>query len=443
MCCMQLGALCKKRLSVFSISLGCPKNRVDTEHLLGSLGFAIYPVKHIGRARLIFINTCAFIEPAVKESIHTILSIVEHVKTCKRKPFVAVGGCLVGRYGREELAKEIPEVDLWLPSRDLEKWPILLRTALGEDGEENFFGRFLSTGPSYAWLKIGDGCRHACSFCTIPQIRGGLTSYTMQGLVQEAKRLLENGISELDLVAQDVTAWQGENGESLVHLLDSHSSLPKLLWLRLLYLYPSGLSEELLRFVSERGFPLLPYFDIPLQHSHPQILERMGRPFAKDPRFILEKIWRFVPHAILRTTFIVGFPGETEAQYASLCRFVEEGHFQHVGVFAYQREEGSRAYDYANQVSSSVAEGRKRTLLEIQEEVSARKLEKYVGENMDVLIDSVNPEWPGLYNGRVWFQAPEVDGQTYISGLGPMLVPGNMVNAEICESESYDLKALV
>ena len=276
----------------------------------------------MGRARLVFINTCGFIAPAVRESVRAVLDAVNRLARCKNKPLLAVAGCMVGRYGAEELARELPEVDLWLPTGDLADWPAMLARALNLPEGAGGGGRLLSTGPSYAWLKIGEGCRHNCAFCTIPSIRGGLRSEPVPGLLAEARGLLEQGVRELVLVAQDVTAWGGDlaGKKSLLHLLEGLLGLDGLAWLRLLYLYPSGVTPELLRFMKESGGPLLPYLDIPLQHAHPEVLARMGRPFAGDPRRVLDRVRDALPEAAVRTTFIVGYPGESEAHFDSLCR---------------------------------------------------------------------------------------------------------------------------
>ena len=393
-------------LPVWSLSLGCPKNRVDTEHLLGSLGMPVHSVEHMGRARLVFINTCGFIEPAVRESIRSILDAVERLGRCKRRPLLAVAGCMVGRYGVKDPAAP---------------------------------GRLLSTGPSYAWLKVGEGCRHKCAFCTIPSIRGPLRSVPAADLREEARGLLAGGVRELVLVAQDLTSW-GSDFDTPQSLLDELLPLDRLTWLRLLYLYPSGVTPELLRYMREAGPQLLPYFDIPLQHAHPEVLTRMGRPFAKDPRRVVDRVREALPEAALRTTFIVGYPGETEEHFQALCRFVEETRFRHLGVFAYQAEEGTPAAAMPDQVPVEVREERRATLMEIQAEISEQQLQESVGQTMPVLVDAPHDEWPGLHVGRVWFQAPEVDGITYVSGLG--VAPGALVQGDIVESSTYDLTAL-
>ena len=342
----------------------------------------------------------------------------------------------------EELARELPEVDLWLPTGDLADWPAMLAQALNLPEGAGSGGRLLSTGPSYAWLKIGEGCRHNCAFCTIPSIRGGLRSEPVPGLLAEARGLLERGVRELVLVAQDVTAWGADlaGKKNLPHLLEGLLALDGLAWLRLLYLYPSGVTPELLRFMKESGGPLLPYLDIPLQHAHPEVLARMGRPFAGDPRRVLDRVRDALPEAAVRTTFIVGYPGESEAHFDSLCRFVEECRFQNLGVFAYQAEEGTKAAELPDQVPEETRERRRATLMEIQAGISESLLAERVGQRLPVLVDAPHPEWPGLHSGRVWFQAPEVDGMTYVSG--PDVTPGALVECDIVENTEYDLTAL-
>ena len=426
-------------LRIWSLSLGCPKNRVDSERLRGSLGVPVEPVRTMGRAELVFINTCAFIEPAVRESLRAILDAAQRLRRCRRRPLLAVAGCLVGRYGQQELARELPEVDLWLPTSDLARWPVLLATALGLPLPVGN-ARLLSTGPSYAWLKVAEGCNHACAFCTIPSIRGRLHSMPMPTVVQEARSLLAQGVRELILVAQDLTAWGADLNLKLGHLLEQLAPLDGLAWLRLLYLYPSGVTEELLRCIKDCGPPLLPYLDIPLQHAHGDVLRRMGRPFVGDPRRVLDKVRSVLADAVLRTTFIVGYPGESEAQFQYLCRFVEESRFQHVGVFAFQAEEGTVAASLPQQIPDAVKEERRAILMELQAEISADLLAQRVGSRMEVLVDASHPEWPGLHCGRVWLQAPEADGMTYVSGPG--VVPGRLVECDIVEQTAYDLTAL-
>ncbi len=429
-------------LSVYSVSLGCPKNRVDTEHLIGSLGVAVRPVEAVEDAELVVINTCGFILPAVEESVRTILETVEDIgEMGGKRPFVVVAGCLVGRYGEKELAPELPEVDLWLPNQVIEDWPHMLAQKLGLPAPL-VAGRILSTGPSYAWLKVSDGCRHNCSFCTIPMIRGPHRSTDAGILAREAEGLIDQGVKEIILVAQDVTAWGEDIGakHGLATLLDELLPLKGLERLRLMYLYPAGLTENLLKYMRDAGGPLVPYFDIPTQHAHSDILSRMGRPFARDPRKVIDRVRNIFPEAALRTSLIVGFPGETEEHYATLTDFVEETRFTHLGVFAYKAEEGTPAADMPDQVDDKVKEWRRDALMELQGEISEEIMEGYLGSRQKILVDASHEEWPSLYTGRAWFQAPEIDGMTYVSG--PNVKAGEMIEADIVEARTYDLVAL-
>jgi tRNA-2-methylthio-N6-dimethylallyladenosine synthase/ribosomal protein S12 methylthiotransferase len=415
---------------------------VDTERLLGSLGTPVETVEDMRRARLALINTCGFIAPAVKESVREILGAADRVARLRAKPLLVVAGCLVGRYGKETLAKDMPEVDLWLPAEDRENWPRTLARALRLDAPPETGARLLSTGPAYAYLKIAEGCRHACSFCTIPAIRGPLRSVPEPALLAEARTLLETGIREIDLVAQDLTDYGRDlHGESrLAGLLASLAELPGLSRLRMLYCHPAGVTDGLLRAIRDIGPPLLPYLDIPLQHADPDILASMGRPFAGDPRKVLDRVRSALPGAVLRSTFIVGYPGETEERFERLAGFLEEAALQHVGVFVYEAEEGTRAARMPGKVPRATARERKRILMELQAEISAGFLATHVGTMLDVLVDAPHPEWEGLHRGRAWFQAPEVDGITYVSG--PRVFPGAMVKAEVVESGDHDLTAL-
>ena len=457
-------------LHLYSVSLGCPKNRVDTERALAALvPFGpIVPVSAPEEADLVFINTCGFIAPAVEESVRAMMEAIDRVRGLPRKkrPLLAIAGCLVGRYGRETLAPDLPEADLLLDTGDLDSWGPALARAFGQTIDQTIDQtieparakrgesapavvpdaaaprRLLSTGPSYAWLKISDGCRHACSFCTIPSIRGPLRSTPAPLLRAEAEELTAQGVRELILVAQDLTAWGSDLGlrHGLVSLLETLLPLPGLARLRLMYLYPGGITKELLGFLKEAGPPFVPYFDVPLQHAAQNVLSRMGRPFAGRPHEAVERIRSFFPDAALRTSIITGFPGETDADFAELCRFVEETRFHHLGVFAYEAEEGTPAAAMPGQIPAAVKEERRAVLMDMQSAVSEELLERCLGSRMDVLVDAAHKEWPGLHVGRTWFQAPDIDGVTYVSGPG--VVPGALVEADIVETQTYDLVAL-
>lgn len=452
---------------IYSLSLGCPKNRVDSEHALGFLSgcTSLTPVQSPKEADLVFINTCGFIAPAVEESVRAVVETIDELSRlpAKRRPLLVMAGCLVGRYGKQALAPDLPEVDLFLDNRELGEWGRLLQKALEQrmspqvpQAEEGaacktperdplpyMYGRrLLSTGPSYAWLKISDGCRHACSFCAIPGIRGPLRSMAAEHIEEEARMLLDSGVRELILAAQDLTAWGQDMGlrHGLVSLLEKLFPLPGLDRLRLMYLYPAGLTRELLAFLKAAGPPFMPYFDVPVQHAAQAVLSRMGRPFAGRPHEAVERIRAFFPDAALRTSIIAGFPGESEKDFEELLAFVRESRFMHLGVFAYEAEEGTAAASMPGQIPAAVKRERREAVMEAQAEISQELLSVYVGQRMQVLVDAPQGDWPGLHVGRTWFQAPEIDGLTYISGPG--VEPGALVEAEIVESSQYDLTAL-
>lgn len=427
---------------VYCVSLGCPKNRVDTERMLGALG-ATCPVQDMAQARIVLINTCGFIAPAVEESTRIILETADRIKDLTPRPLFVVAGCLVSRHG-SDLREAIPEVDLWLEVEEEHHLPSRLR-ALGSldlpfpPAPGN---RVISTKPGYAYLKIGEGCNHQCHFCTIPSIRGPLRSLQPEVLLREAETLLDQGVGELILVAQDLTAYGRDLGlrHGLEILLPRLAELPGLHWLRLMYLYPAGLTPRLLRFMADLGPPLLPYFDIPLQHAHPDILRAMGRPFAQDPRRVIQRVRKYFPDAALRTSLIVGYPGERPHHFRQLCDFVTEARFHHLGVFSFCSEPGTRAAGLPFQIGRKTRTARQEDLMELQSSISGEILSQYQDREMDVLVERPSPEWPGLYEGRVWFQAPEVDGLTYISGDD--VRSGQMIRANVVESKTYDLVTL-
>lgn len=440
-------------ISIYSISLGCPKNRVDTEKTLGGLAqrcAGAHMVEEPEEADLVFINTCGFIAPASEESVRTLLETIERLSAMPERvrPLLVAAGCLVGRFGAGKIAPDLPEVDVFLESRDLPAWSEILyeaiarRQNLGPAAPESGHARMLSTGPSYAWLKISEGCRHNCSFCTIPSIRGPLSSIPAAIIREEARELITKGIKELILVAQDVTAWGSDTGEKagLRALLPHLLPLGGLERLRIMYLYPSGLSPDLLQFLKDAGPPFVPYFDVPLQHAAEGVLSRMGRPFAHNPYKVVDRIRSYFPAAALRTSIITGFPGETEKDFEELCGFIAATRFLHLGVFAYQAEEGTPAAAMSGQIPDGEKERRRDILMRIQSEISEELLSGFEGQRLSILVDSPHEEWPGLHVGRAWFQAPEIDGVTYISGPG--VRPGAMVEADITEASTYDLVGL-
>ncbi len=442
-----MNQLSGKSIQVHTVSLGCPKNRVDTERLLGTLGESMAPVESVAEANLVLINTCGFIQPAVEESVNTILEAIQEAAEAggesDTRPLVAVAGCLVSRYG-QDLKDELPEVDLWLNTEEIEQWPGMISVALDAKVEADT-PRRLSTAPSYAYLKISEGCSHNCRFCTIPSIRGAHKSWATDYLVKEAEGLAK-AVPEIIVVGQDSTAYGSDldSGDNLRNLVAGLSKLSDLEWLRIMYLYPAGLTEDLLGFLKEIGKPFLPYFDIPLQHAHPDVLSGMGRPFARNPEKVINRVRKFFPDAALRTTFIVGYPGETDEHFDHLIAFAEKTRFHHLGVFPYWPEDGTPAAAMENQVPDETKQWRRDSLMELQGRISEEILAEYVGETLPVLIEKPSPEWPGLYVGRTWFQAPEVDGVTYVSAPPEEdLELGTIVNVEIEKTDTYDLSGLV
>ena len=439
------------RIAVYTISLGCPKNTVDTETMLGSLGSMFSPAPSADQADVVLINTCSFIRPAVEESVQVILETALELADRNPRPVLAVTGCLPSRYG-SELETELPEVDLWISLEDQHRWTEILSghfqarqlspfpgSGLGRPGGR---GRVLSTGPGLAYLKISEGCNHTCSFCIIPRLRGPLRSRPLPDLLAEARDLIGQGVKELCLVAQDVGAYGQDTGPGphLQHLVRAVSELKGLHWLRLMYLYPPGASRSLLSFLSDLGPPFVPYFDIPLQHAHPDILRKMGRPFAGDPWKAVTRIREAFPAASLRTSLIVGFPGETEHHFQTLLEFVREVGFDHLGVFTFSPEQEARATREAGQIDDEIKQERQERLLALQKEISRGKLAAYEGQELEVLVERSDPHWPTLYQGRTWFQAPEVDGMTYVSGQG--IRPGDLVRARVEAVSEYDLSGL-
>jgi tRNA-2-methylthio-N6-dimethylallyladenosine synthase/ribosomal protein S12 methylthiotransferase len=448
-----------EQLAVYSISLGCPKNRVDTERLLGALGPGVRAAETPDSADLVLVNTCAFIESAVEESVARLLEVAgwadEAGDLGAARPPVVAAGCLVGRYGAGDLAPQMPEVDLWLAPADYGRWPEAAQGVLGRgvsggaasscaDGADlpGAFPRLLSTPAGFAYLKLAEGCSHACSFCTIPAITGPYRSRPRRAVLDEARDLAARGVRELVLVAQDTSAWGRDLGEEhgLAGLLRDLAGIRGLEWIRCMYLYPAGITDRLLDVMAETGAPVLPYFDVPLQHAHPEVLARMGRPFARDPRRVVDRIRDRLPGASLRTSLITGFPGEGPEHFAALERFVKDVGFDHLGVFAWSPEEGTEAAGLCGRVDAETAGRRAERLLAEQRRISRSRLAGYQGEELDVLVEGPHPDWPGLFVGRTWFQAPEVDGITYVSGPG--VATGQVVTARVDEAKTYDLVAL-
>ncbi|MDT8441156.1 MAG: 30S ribosomal protein S12 methylthiotransferase RimO [Desulfuromonadales bacterium] len=437
------------QINVSLVSLGCPKNLVDAEVMLGHLPAERYAiVTDEAQAEIIIVNTCSFIQEAREESIETILEVADYKQTGRCRLLV-VSGCMPQRY-RDELATELPEVDLFMGTADAPRIVELLETALDGKGQSHEIGLpdylydettpRVTSSPFYsAYVKIAEGCANHCSYCVIPSIRGTLRSRSIASVVAEVERLVGEGVKEINLIAQDVTAFGAErdSGPELPALLRLLVRIDGLVWLRLLYAYPDGISDELLDLIAAEP-KICNYLDLPIQHIDDRILGAMNRRVDEAGiRALLERIRTRIPDMTLRTSLIVGFPGETDQQFRKLQAFVEEGHFERLGVFRYSREEGTPAAHLEEQVADRVKLARYQRLMKAQARVSFRKNRQLVGRIEPVLIEGYSEETELLLRGRSVRQAPDVDGQVYITAGQAEI--GDIVNLKITDSSEYDL----
>jgi ribosomal protein S12 methylthiotransferase len=434
------------------VSLGCPKNTVDSEIMLGMLtarGCELTPKPK--EADVIVVNTCSFIGPAKQESIDTILEMAEYKKAGSAKRLV-VAGCLVERY-RQQILAEMPEVDYVLGTNELERVAEAcdLSTSARESGRSaspylynQFTPRILSTSAHTAYIKIAEGCDHTCSFCVIPQMRGSFRSRRFESVVAEAEALARRGVRELVLVGQDNTSYGEDLGlhDGLATLLRELAAIPGLVWLRFLYCYPNRVTDALIEAVA--GSPkIAKYFDIPFQHASGPVLKAMRRG-SNAAQFLklIEKIRTAIPGATLRSSLIVGFPGETEDDFNRLAEFVAAAEFDHLGVFRYSNEETSASYALSGQVSASTSYNRQRKILAQQRKISRAKLRRLVGQRLPVVVDGPSPDTPLLFTGRLESQAPQVDGEVFVNDFhGAAPEPGEYRWATITGASDYDLIA--
>ncbi|MBN2426989.1 MAG: 30S ribosomal protein S12 methylthiotransferase RimO [Deltaproteobacteria bacterium] len=437
-----------RKSKVCLISLGCPKNLVDSEVMLGHLPADRYEiVTDEKQAHIIIVNTCAFIKEAKEESVETILEAAEYKNSGKCRLLV-VTGCLSQRYAAE-LVRELPEVDIIIGTNDGPQIAKLLEQhqASGEKlkalGEPVFLYDHqtprVKSSPHYsAYVKISEGCINHCSYCVIPKLRGTLRSRSIASVVEEVENLTRNGVKEINLIGQDTTAFGKDDGkQNLETLLRELVKIKELHWLRLLYTHPAGISDELIEVVAAEE-KICKYLDIPLQHIDDHILEQMNRGInQRQIRALLTKIRRHIPEVILRTSFIVGFPGETEEQSSELLNFVKEGFFDRVGVFKYSREEGTPAGNMENQIPPRVKKNRQEKLMKAQKRVSFKKNRSLIGRIEPALVEGFSEETELLLKGRSIGQAPDIDGQVYITS-GQAQV-GDIVNLKITDSSDYDL----
>jgi len=439
----------RQNKKIFIISLGCPKNQVDSEFLLGLLVRQDYEITlDPAEAGVILINTCAFIQPAVEESVNTILEMADYKET-GRAWALAVTGCLPQRY-KNDLVSSLPEVDLFCGSGEINLLPDLLNDlAKGRTLESRSMakpgfipadpGSRLQASPFFrAYLKIAEGCSNACSYCIIPRLRGPYVSRSLESLAAEAQLLAENGVKELILIAQDTTAY----GQDLM----PRTNLPKLLsrlarvqgieWLGIMYAYPRGVSDELIEVMAVEP-KICAYLDLPLQHASPKILKRMGRGRDPDLPALLARLRQGLPGLSLRTTIMVGFPGETEADFENLMEFVEQSRFNHLGVFKFSPEEDTAAARFPGQVPRRIKENRRRKIMTLQKRISRNLNKSLAGQTLPVLIEGHSEETELLIVGRTQGQAPEVDGQVFITD-GEARV-GEIQPVKITQAHDYDL----
>lgn len=437
--------------NVFIVSLGCPKNLVDSEVMLGVMANAGYQTcAEPEEASVILVNTCGFVQSAVEEAVDEILRLAA-VKAQRPGIRLVVTGCLVQRYGRD-LMRELPEVDLFLGTENFSEIVGRLEAMAGNHLPEmadlsgapflmtSSMPRLVSTPPHRAYLKITEGCSNTCSYCMIPSIRGRLRSRAMDDVVAEASRLAGRGVKELTLIGQDLTAYGldlGVKDASLTLLLQRLLAETEIPWLRMLYLYPQRISEPLLRLIADNA-RLLPYLDIPMQHVSPSVLRLMNRPSTPGALDgLLHKIRGILPQAAIRTTFIVGFPGETDDDVRMLEDFMQTHRLDHVGVFAYSNEEGSAAAKLPDHCPEELKEERLERLMELQAEISFAKNQERVGMVEQVLVEGVSAETDLLLEGRMRSQAPDIDGCVYINA-GECSV-GDLVEVMITEAHTYDV----
>jgi len=439
---------------VHFISLGCPKNLVDSEIMLGHLlkeGYAVTEASE--EADTIIVNTCGFIEDAKRESISKILEMAELKKSGRLKQLV-VAGCLTQRY-KDELVEGLPEADLFVGSGEFQNIARILKNHEAGDPNKRYFNLptylqeddtpRVNSQPGYrAYLKISEGCLKRCAFCAIPRIRGNLQSRRLSAIVNEAKLLVAGGVRELNIISHDFTdyGWdlrrKDPNAiENPTRLLEALSDIKGLDWIRVLYLYPDGITDEMIELIKSRP-NLVKYFDMPLQHINNRVLKRMNRHMTREQIIErLDKIRSEIPDAVIRTQFIVGFPGETEEEFQELLEFVEEQRFDRVGCFKYSPEENTPGGRMPDQIDEETKQRRHDQLMELQMEISREKHRAFIGKIVPVLVEGYSDETDLLLQGRMSQQAPEIDGVVLIND-GHAEV-GEIVPVRITDSMDYDL----
>ena len=436
-------------MKILFVSLGCDKNLVDTENMLGILknkGFEFTDDEW--DADIIAVNTCCFIGDAKQESINTILEMAEHKKDAKCKVLVAAG-CLAHRY-QDEIIKEIPEVDAFVGTSSYDKIADMITSVLEEKGITNFGedadrmpmvkeDRIVTTPGYYEYLKIAEGCDKRCTYCIIPKVRGNYRSFPVEYLVSQAEKLVEGGVRELILVAQETTLYGVDlyGKKSLPMLLHELSKIKDLKWIRILYCYPEEIDDELIEAIKNEP-KVCHYLDMPIQHASDNVLKRMGRRTnKKELTDIIARLRREIPDIALRTTLITGFPGETYEEHQEVMEFIDECEFDRLGVFTYSREEDTPAASMPDQIDEAVKEKYRDEIMQLQQEISADRSADMVGSILEVMIEGYIAE-DNTYVGRSYKDAPNVDGLVFVE-CDRELMSGDFVNVLITGSTEYDL----
>lgn len=436
-------------MKILFVSLGCDKNLVDTENMLGILknkGFEFTDDEW--EADIIAINTCCFIGDAKQESINTILEMAEHKKNARCKVLV-VAGCLAHRY-QDEIIKEIPEVDAFVGTSSYDKIADMINSVLEEKGISNFVedanrmpmveaDRIVTTPGYYEYLKIAEGCDKHCTYCVIPKVRGSFRSFPIEYLVNQTKKLVEGGVKEIILVAQETTLYGVDlyGKKSLPKLLHNLGLIEGLEWIRILYCYPEEINDELIEAIKNEP-KVCHYLDMPIQHASDNILKRMGRRTSKQELTdIVAKLRREIPDIALRTTLITGFPGETDKDHEEVMRFIDECEFDRLGVFTYSREEDTVAAQMPDQIDEEIKEKYRDELMQLQQEISADRSAAMIGRIVRVMIEGFIPE-DNTYVGRSYKDAPNVDGLVFVE-CDRELMSGDFIDVKITGSTEYDL----
>ena len=429
-------------MNVGFVSLGCSKNLVDTEMMIGLFknnNFKI--VNNPKEAEIIVINTCGFIEPAKQEAINTILEMSEYKnKKCK---YLIVMGCLVERY-KKDLQKLLPEVDLFLSIKEYEKaWDEISKLInIPEEGKYTnmeYLEREISTGNNMAYLKIAEGCSNRCTYCAIPAIRGPFESRKIEDVLEEAEQLAKKGVKELVVIAQDTTKYGIDlyGKPRLAELLEKLCKIEGFKWIRFLYAYPETITDELIDVVKNNE-KICNYFDIPIQHISNPVLKKMNRKSNEESiKELIKKIRKEIPNVIIRTSLIVGFPGETQEDFEKLCEFVKTAKFDRMGAFTYSKEDGTPAERLPNQIHGNTKKSRYNKIMKIQKEISDQKGKEKIGKTYEVLVE--NKSFDGKYLvGRTYMDVPDEDGVVYIESSDTSLI-GKFIKVKITDYSDYDL----